>query len=62
MTKSLKDDDEMSLTSMEAIMSIVNLSVRKQILRDRLINRITDEKGAICIIGALNELGRLTID
>lgn len=45
MTKSLKDDDEMSLTSMEAIMSIVNLSARKQILRDRLINRITDEKG-----------------
>ena len=45
MTDALKDEDEMSLTSMEAVMSIITYSIRKQILRDRLINRMTDEKG-----------------
>jgi hypothetical protein len=44
MTKSLKDEDEMLIKSMEAIMAIVTVSVRKQILRDRLIKRMTDEK------------------
>jgi hypothetical protein len=44
MTKSLKDEDEMLIKSMEAIMAIITVSVRKQILRDRLIKRMTDEK------------------
>jgi hypothetical protein len=44
MTKSLKDEDEMLIKSMEAIMAIITISVRKQILRDRLIKRMTDEK------------------
>ena len=44
MTKSLKEEDEMLITSMEAIMAIVHVDGRKQLLRDRLINRMTDEK------------------
>lgn len=44
MAKSLKDEDEMLIKSMEAIMAIATVGVRKQILRDRLIKRMTDEK------------------
>ncbi len=45
MTKALKDEDEMSITSLEAIMCIINAPARKHILRERLINRMNDEKG-----------------
>ncbi|KAJ3161365.1 hypothetical protein HDU86_007147 [Geranomyces michiganensis] len=34
----------MALISMEAVVSIVNFSARKQILRERLMKRMTDEK------------------
>ena len=44
MTKELKDEDEMLITRMEAIMAIATVNVRKQITRDRLVKRMTDEK------------------
>ncbi|KAJ3300337.1 hypothetical protein HK104_001755 [Borealophlyctis nickersoniae] len=44
MTDSSKEQDEMSLIGMEAVVSIINFSIRKQILRSRLMNKMTDEK------------------
>ncbi|KAJ3016068.1 hypothetical protein HKX48_004246 [Thoreauomyces humboldtii] len=44
LTENSKQEDEMALISMEAIVSIVNFSARKQILRERLMKRMTDEK------------------
>ncbi|KAI8589518.1 hypothetical protein BDZ88DRAFT_461954 [Geranomyces variabilis] len=44
LTENSKQEDEMALISMEAVVSIVNFSARKQILRERLMKRMTDEK------------------
>ena len=45
MTLGLREDDEIAITTLEAVMSIIALGSRKQILRDRLLSRMTDEKG-----------------
>ena len=44
MTKALKDEDEMSVLSMETMMGIIAIGLRRQLLRDRYICRMTDEK------------------
>ncbi|KND01565.1 uncharacterized protein SPPG_03365 [Spizellomyces punctatus DAOM BR117] len=44
MTERSKQEDEMALIAMEAVVSIVNFSTRKQILRSRLMKKMTDEK------------------
>lgn len=53
MTEHSKQEDEMALITMEAVVSIINFSARKQILRTRLMKRMTDEKGwdTACISG-----------
>ncbi|KAJ3038616.1 hypothetical protein HDV00_000460 [Rhizophlyctis rosea] len=43
-TRSLREEDEMSLLGMEAVVAIINFSVRKQILRSRVMGRMSDEK------------------
>ncbi|KAI8925686.1 hypothetical protein BC831DRAFT_387050, partial [Entophlyctis helioformis] len=45
MTEKSKRDDEISLLGIEAAMGIINIGLRKQTLRMRLVNRMTDEKG-----------------
>jgi hypothetical protein len=45
MTNALKDEDEMSIMSMEAIMTIICVQPRKTAIRERLLNRMSDEKG-----------------
>ncbi|KAL2916170.1 hypothetical protein HK105_204261 [Polyrhizophydium stewartii] len=44
MTEKSKRDDELSLLGIEASMGIINIGLRKQALRMRLVNRLTDEK------------------
>ena len=45
MTSALQNEDEMTLIELESLMTIMTVQSRKQVLRDRLINRLTDEKG-----------------
>ena len=47
MTDSSKREDELALLAIDAAMAIINLSVRRQTLRKRLVMRIKDEKGII---------------
>ncbi|KAJ3097483.1 hypothetical protein HDU97_004850 [Phlyctochytrium planicorne] len=44
MTDHLKMDDEMKLIEMETVVSIINATVRKQILRNNLMAHMSDEK------------------
>jgi hypothetical protein len=47
MTSALQNEDEMTLVELETLMTIMTVQSRKQVLRDRLINRLTDEKGFV---------------
>ncbi|XJO77036.1 hypothetical protein BDV3_001679 [Batrachochytrium dendrobatidis] len=44
MTEKSKQDDELALLGTEAAMGIINIGLRKQMLRTRLVSRVSDEK------------------
>ena len=55
MTSALQNEDEMTLVELETLMTIMTVQSRKQVLRDRLINRLTDEKGFVFYFNSYQE-------
>ncbi|KAI8914437.1 hypothetical protein EDD86DRAFT_179841, partial [Gorgonomyces haynaldii] len=45
LTDESKKDDELTLLAVDAAMAIINLTVRKQTLRQRISQRLKEEKG-----------------
>ncbi|KAJ3340438.1 hypothetical protein HDU93_007045 [Gonapodya sp. JEL0774] len=44
LTTAIKDEEELSILKMEALVGIINPTARRQLVRNRLLDRMTDEK------------------